>query len=159
MAFLNTGVQQCYDDVRELLSNFRLKMALASFQEILNSVIERFKMQTPIDVKLQYASAGQDLSPQQQLQLVFIVQEALSNIRKHAKASQVLIDFSHQNDHINLLIRDNGVGFDTAVNKEHHGHHIGLSIMQERIAQIQGDIAIESAPNHGTSIHVSIHPQ
>ncbi|MBP9539395.1 MAG: HAMP domain-containing protein [Vitreoscilla sp.] len=159
MAFLNTGVQQCYDDVRELLSNFRLKMALASFQEILNSVIERFKMQTPIDVKLQYASAGQDLSPQQQLQLVFIVQEALSNIRKHAKASQVLIDFSHQKDHINLLIRDNGVGFDTAVNKEHHGHHIGLSIMQERIAQIQGDIAIESAPNHGTSIHVSIHPQ
>lgn len=157
MAFLNTGVQQCYDDVRELLNNFRLKLAHASFKEVLNSVIERFKTQLPINVKLQYTSTGQDLSPQQQLQLVFIVQEALSNIRKHAQASEVLIEFTHQNNDIKLRISDNGIGFDTQVDKEQHGHHIGLAIMQERISQIQGKISIESLPNQGTSIHVSIH--
>ena len=159
LSFLNTGVQQCYDDVRELLNNFRLKLAHASFQEVLNSVIERFKAQQATDVTLRYVTDGQDLSPQQQLQLVFIVQEALSNIRKHAQASEVLIDFSHQSDGIKLKIQDNGVGFDTQINKEKQGHHIGLSIMQERIAQIQGQISLESAPGKGTRILVSIHPQ
>ena len=159
LSFLNTGVQQCYDDVRELLNNFRLKLAHASFQEVLNSVIERFKAQQATDVTLRYVTDGQDLSPQQQLQLVFIVQEALSNIRKHAQASEVLIDFSHQSDGIKLKIQDNGVGFDTQINKEKQGHHIGLSIMQERTAQIQGQISLESAPGKGTRILVSIHPQ
>jgi two-component system nitrate/nitrite sensor histidine kinase NarX len=87
--------------VRELLNNFRLKLAHASFQEVLNSVIERFKAQQATEVRLHYVTEGQDLSPQQQLQLVFIVQEALSNIRKHAQASEVLIAFSHQSDGIN----------------------------------------------------------
>ena len=159
LSFLNTGVQQCYDDVRELLNNFRLKLAHASFQEVLNSVIERFKAQQATDATLRYVTDGQDLSPQQQLQLVFIVQEALSNIRKHAQASEVLIDFSHQSDGIKLKIQDNGVGFDTQINKEKQGHHIGLSIMQERIAQIQGQISLESALGKGTRILVSIHPQ
>lgn len=153
--FLHTGLQQCYEDIRELLNNFRLKLAQESFQDILFSVIERFKNQTQIQVNFTYQSSGIDLTPQQQLQLILILQEALSNIRKHAFAHLVTVQFKNDQD-IFLKIQDNGVGFDTKLNKEHQGHHIGLSIMQERIQQIGGHLKINSVLNQGTSIEATI---
>lgn len=153
--FLNTGLQQCYDDVRELLNNFRFKLNTESFQGVMQSVIERFKLQTSIPVKLSFTSTGADLTPQQQLQIIFIVQEALSNIRKHAQASEVLIEFKNDQD-IFLNIQDNGIGFDLSIDKENQGHHIGLSIMKERIDKINGQLHIISEISCGTSIQVSI---
>lgn len=153
--FLHTGLQQCYEDIRELLNNFRLKLAQESFQDILFSVIERFKNQTQTQVNFTYQSSGVDLTPQQQLQLIFILQEALSNIRKHASASLVTVHFKNSQD-IFLKIQDNGIGFDTQLSKEHQGHHIGLSIMQERIHQIGGHLKINSILNQGTCIEATI---
>ena len=154
--FLQTGLQQCYEDIRELLNNFRFKLAQESFQDILFSVIERFKNQTQIQVNFTYQSSGVDLTPQQQLQLIFILQEALSNIRKHASASLVTVHFNNDQE-IFLKIQDNGIGFDTTLSKEYQGHHIGLSIMQERIHQIGGQLKINSILNQGTCIEATIH--
>lgn len=120
--FLKQGVQQCYDDVRELLNNFRFKLNLESFQDLLQSVIDRFKAQTNTQVNLNFISTGTDLSPQQQLQLIFIAQEALSNIRKHANATIVDIDFKNIQD-ITLSVQDNGIGFDPVQTGEKSGHH------------------------------------
>lgn len=153
--FLNTGLKQCYDDVRELLNNFRLKLNQQSFEDVLLSVIERFKNQTQLEVLLNYQSTGADLSPQQHIQLIFILQEALSNIRKHAQATQVTIHFKNT-EQIYLSIQDNGIGFDFQSKKEHQGHHIGLSIMQERIQQVHGQFHIESNAHQGTLIEVTI---
>ncbi|RKG39800.1 HAMP domain-containing protein [Acinetobacter rongchengensis] len=153
--FLQTGLQQCYEDIRELLNNFRFKLAQESFQDILFSVIERFKNQTQIQVNFTYQSSGVDLTPQQQLQLIFILQEALSNIRKHASASLVTVHFNNDQE-IFLKIQDNGIGFDTTLSKEYQGHHIGLSIMQERIHQIGGQLKINSILNQGTCIEATI---
>lgn len=154
MDFLKQGVQQCYDDVRELLYNFRFKLNLESFEDILQSAIERFQIQTAIPVQLNFIATGPDLSPQQQLQLIFIAQEALSNIRKHAKASLVKIEFSNTQE-IHLSIQDNGIGFDPIQTSEKSGHHIGLSIMHERIAQVDGVLSITSS-NLGTTITATI---
>lgn len=155
LQFLDIGIQQCYDDVRELLNNFRLKLHQNSFKDILISVIDRFKKQIAIKVIFNYQSTGSDLTPQQHIQLIFILQEALSNIRKHAQASQVIISFKNT-DHIYLGIADNGVGFNFIDKKEKQGHHIGLAIMQERIQQVNGQFHIESSPNAGTCIEVII---
>lgn len=156
LVFLNTGLQQCYEDIRELLNNFRLKLAQESFHDVLISVIDRFKGQTHLPVTFHYQSTGADLTPQQQLQLIFILQEALSNIRKHAKASEITIHFRNHQNETYLFIEDNGVGFDTSMSKEHQGHHIGLSIMQERIQQIGGTLTIHSVLNQGTRIEATI---
>lgn len=153
--FLHTGLQQCYEDIRELLNNFRFKLAQESFQDILFSVIERFKNQTQTQVNFTYQSSSVDLTPQQQLQLIFILQEALSNVRKHASASLVTVHFKN-NQEIFLKIQDNGIGFDTQLSKQHQGHHIGLSIMQERIQQIGGQLKINSILNQGTCIEATI---
>lgn len=157
LAFLDLGVQQCYDDVRELLNNFRFKLSKGTFEDALQTVADRFKAQNVAQVDFSYLSNGPDLSPLQQLQLIFIVQEALSNIRKHAKASQVRIDFKNT-DAIYLCIQDNGVGFDVNDDKEHQGHHIGLSIMRERVARINGKLNICSDFDQGTTIEVIIEP-
>lgn len=158
MIFLKQGVQQCYDDVRELLNNFRLKLNLESFHNILQAVIERFKTQTDIPVNLNYISTGNDLDPQQQLQLTFIIQEALSNVRKHAHASLVNINFENTQN-ISLSIQDNGIGFNPEQANEINGHHIGLSIMRERISQVNGVFSITSSLNQGTTILVTIRQQ
>lgn len=155
LQFLDVGLKQSYDDVRELLNNFRLKLSQQSFEDVLLSVIERFKKQTQIEVVLNYESSGIDLSPQQDIQLIFILQEALSNIRKHSKAAQVIIEFN-DTEQIYLKIKDNGIGFDFLSKKENQGHHIGLAIMQERIQQVNGQIHIESSANQGTCIEVTI---
>mgnify|MGYP003477514340 FL=1 len=156
--FLKQGVQQCYDDVRELLNNFRFKLNLESFQDLLQSVIDRFKAQTNTQVNLNFISTGTDLSPQQQLQLIFIAQEALSNIRKHANATIVDIDFKNIQD-ITLSVQDNGIGFDPVQTGEKSGHHIGLSIMQERITQVNGMLLISSSLQQGTTISATIKQQ
>lgn len=158
LSFLDRGIQECYDDVRELLQNFRLKLKEENFYDALTAVIEQFKQQLSIEVQLNYQTTGAHLTPQQQLQLIFITQEAFSNIRKHAQASHVDIDFIHDKSII-LRIHDNGVGFDTGVNKERQGRHIGLSIMRERIGQIHGTIEISSIPNGGTTIEAVIPAQ
>lgn len=157
LLFLNTGLQQCYEDVRELLNNFRLKLTQDSFQDALMSVIERFSSMCKIVVDVDYQSNGHDLTTEQQLQLLFITQEALSNIRKHAAATRVTVTFLHT-DHIQLTIADNGVGFDFIPHYSHetNGHHIGLSIMQERINKVGGHLTIESVRKQGTQIQVII---
>lgn len=156
LVFLNTGLQQCYEDIRELLNNFRLKLAQESFHDVLISVIDRFKGQTNLPVTFHYHSTGADLTPQQQLQLIFILQEALSNIRKHAQASEITVHFKNNQNDTYLLIEDNGIGFDTSMSKAHQGHHIGLSIMQERIQQIGGHLTIHSVLQQGTRIEATI---
>ncbi|OTG87072.1 hypothetical protein B9T31_05540 [Acinetobacter sp. ANC 4558] len=157
--FLNTGIKQCYDDVRELLNNFRLKLNQQSFEEVLYSIFERFKKQTNIEIELKYQSSNVDLTPQQHIQFIFIIQEALSNVRKHSHAKKVTIHFNNNTEIIVLSIQDNGIGFNYNSKKPEHGHHIGLNIMQERIKQVNGSFHIESTINQGTCIHVSIQRQ
>jgi signal transduction histidine kinase len=79
------------------------------------------------------------------------VQEALSNVVKHADASQVDILLRCDGGRTELTIRDDGSGFDPA---DVSGDHFGLGIMRERIHAIAGELNITSQPNHGTTIQV-----
>jgi NO-binding membrane sensor protein with MHYT domain/two-component sensor histidine kinase len=88
--------------------------------------------------------------------LLRIYLEALTNIAKHAAASEVLVDLHSQGDSIALHITDDGRGFDvrTPVPGETYGW--GLAIMRERAAAIGGTLRVRSAPGTGTSIEFSI---
>jgi signal transduction histidine kinase len=76
-----------------------------------------------------------------------ILQEALNNIIKHAKATQVWIDLSQEDDTITLTIQDNGQGFDTMAEQS---NGIGLSSMRERVMIAGGKFKISSTPRRGT---------
>ena len=90
-----------------------------------------------------------------EVNLYRIVQEALNNIAKHAKASSVSILLEKPKDKIVLIIEDDGVGFDIEENiNKNQG--LGLIGMGERAALVNGEIEIESAIGNGTTIYVRI---
>ena len=86
-----------------------------------------------------------------------ILQEAVTNLVRHAKASQVFVDLREVDGKLELLIRDNGVGFDVALAQERAqlGQSMGLLGMQERVSLLGGEIEICSAPGQGATIRVS----
>ena len=149
--FLTDGVQECYDDVRELLLNFRTKISNKDFPEAVTSLLARFEQQTQIEVDTVWHDDGPSLNNDEQLQVIFILQESLSNIRKHAQAHHVGVELDNRRD-FTLRIRDDGVGFDTGRLKNMSEAHVGLGIMQERARRINAVLSVESQPNQGTTV-------
>lgn len=153
--FIQQGIQESYEDVRELLLNFRTRINKEDFSEVVQKLLDRFKLQTKVDVQVTSSGNGPSLNPQQQLQVTFILQEALSNIRKHAKCSLVKVAFKNDEQFI-MTIADNGCGFDKEAIERKKPRHVGMSIMAERAAQISATIEINSIPNQGTTITLTI---
>ena len=77
-------------------------------------------------------------------------QEALANIARHARATQVNVTVEKVGTAVHLTIRDNGKGFDTSSQAHSIGH--GLSNMQARARELQGTFVLQSQPGEGTSI-------
>ena len=95
------------------------------------------------------------LSPNAELELFRVVQEALSNALKHARASKIVVDVDLDALPTRVEVRDDGVGFDpdaTAV----RARHLGLVSMEERVASIGGTLRIDSAPGRGTVVIAEI---
>lgn len=86
------------------------------------------------------------------LNIYRIVQEAITNILKYAKAKNVLIELIQHEQHISLSIEDDGVGFD----HNNISSGIGIQNMKNRSEILQGTFSLESKPKEGTSISVQI---
>ncbi|MFR1630350.1 MAG: HAMP domain-containing protein, partial [Sutterella wadsworthensis] len=128
LSAIRTGVQECYEDVRELLLNFRERLHKEGFIEGVRTVIDRFEGQSRMNARLRVSGRGPQLTPRQKLQVIFIIQEALSNVRKHSHAENVDIRIENDAD-LKVTITDDGVGIDDALVTERKGQHVGLSIM------------------------------
>lgn len=148
---IREGVQESYDDVRELLVHFRTRVGNADLETAVRSALEKFEGQTGIRAVFTHRGAVPDLPPEHVLQAMHIVQESLSNVRKHAKASCVDVELVCDGE-CALYISDNGIGFDA----EHDAGdtHVGLSIMRERAHRIGAELALESKPGQGTRVRL-----
>jgi PAS domain S-box-containing protein len=91
------------------------------------------------------------LPPQTQVAFYRICQEALNNIAKHAKATQVDINLEHDGTAIELRIHDDGLGFDPEQGTSKHGHY-GLNMMRERADDAGVHLSINSQPGRGTEL-------
>ena len=98
------------------------------------------------------------LSPQIEIHLYRIAQEALNNVAKHAGAKQVSVVLEKRDNRIILIIEDNGTGFVPGKISvpDRSGRGLGLLGMQERATLIGGEVEIESAPGNGTTIYVRV---
>lgn len=152
LAAIQTGVQECYQDVRELLLNFRERVHSEGFIQGVQTVIDRFEGQSHVSARLRAMGDGPKLTPRQKLQVIFIIQEALSNVRKHAQASSVTVTIQNSDD-LRVSIVDDGVGIDQSLVEERKGQHVGLSIMSERASRIGATVTVERAsPLGGTRV-------
>ena len=148
---LRAGVQESYEDVRELLLNFRTRLQDSNLESEMRNVVSKFQRQTGVHGVIEFIGSGAPVAPEQQLQVLFILQEALSNVRKHAQASEVKVSVENERD-FKLMIADDGLGFSMDDVKEKGDAHVGLHIMQERAERLSAQLEIQSAPGEGTKI-------
>ncbi|KAB8038503.1 type IV pili methyl-accepting chemotaxis transducer N-terminal domain-containing protein [Janthinobacterium aquaticum] len=152
---LQAGIKESYDDVRELLLNFRSRLMEDDLIGSLRAALDKFRRQTGIAAELLADVDGAPFPREQQLQLLFIVQEALSNIRKHAQATHVEVRLADDQDFA-LTVSDNGVGFDMAEVLERAESHVGIHIMRERAQRIAATFEVHAQPGGGTTVELHL---
>jgi signal transduction histidine kinase len=118
---------------------------------------EQFSRQTGIEVFLEGETEGISLPAEGAIHVYRIVQEALSNVARHSKATAARVIVTQDQDMLTVEIRDPGQGF--RMNSEMNqaaGQGFGLMGMQERAQRVNGSLTIESAPGKGTKVRVQI---
>ena len=156
LPLLRTGVDESYQDVRELLTNFRSKLSQGDLYVAIEDTVDRFRRQTGMDTELAVGERqGAPLAPDQQLQVLFILQEALSNVRKHSEAARVRVEVEDGRDFV-LSISDDGQGYDAEEVAARGEAHVGLHIMRERAARMRAVIKLESRPGQGTRVLLTL---
>ncbi len=153
---IDAGVRESYADVRELLVHFRTRANAEDIEPALKTTLRKFEQQTGLPTALAIEGHGLPLAPDLQLQVLHVVQEALSNVRKHAGARQVWLDVQQQ-PQWRFEVRDNGAGFSNGPGIEDETH-VGLRIMQERAQRIGAQLEVISAPGRGTSVILTLAP-
>ena len=151
---IDTGVRESYGDVRELLLHFRTRTNTEDIAPALETTLRKFEHQSGLKASLSMQGQGMPLSPDLQIQVLHIIQEALSNVRKHARASQVWLDV-HQQPEWRFEVRDDGIGFVTSDNPLDETH-VGLRIMSERAQRIGATVEVISTPGHGSSMILTL---
>jgi two-component system nitrate/nitrite sensor histidine kinase NarX len=146
---LDSGLKESIADVRELLLHFRTRTQADDIERAVQETLQKFQHQTGLHVKRQATGEGLPLPQDVQIHVLHVLQEALSNIRKHANANSVVIEI-HKGDPWRFLVRDDGVGFDSHNNRSEI--NIGLKIMQERANQIGATVDITSLVGQGTTV-------
>lgn len=102
-------------------------------------------------------SVEERLSPEVELGLYRIAQEALANARRHSRAGRIEVAVASHGHRIRLTVHDDGVGFDVSTRTGHTGgRHFGLLAMRERAASMRGSLAVRSAPGAGTTVTVDV---
>jgi signal transduction histidine kinase len=149
-----TRIRDAQAEVRENILN--LRTALSRDGEaipFLCEYIKEFELQTGIEAQIEYEDSQRiNLKPICEVQLVRIMQEALTNIRLHADAKRVRVKFKQQQDALCVEIEDDGIGFiETELKK-----HFGLKSMRERTESVNGKLKIDSKPGHGTRISLCL---
>ena len=154
LAEIDTGVRECYADVRELLVHFRTRAGHEDIEHALRTTLQKFEHQTGMPVGLSIEGQGVPLPPDQQVQVLHVLQEALSNVRKHANAKQVRVQV-WQDPQWAFEVSDDGDGFsDDGPGKGEI--HVGLRIMRERARRIGAQLQVQSQPGEGTRVTLTL---
>lgn len=153
------GLDEASTDLRELIAHCRIPIEEQGLISAIKRVVEKFKQETGIHILLQYEVSNLELPTNIELNAYRIVQEALTNIKKHADAYivRVLVSLDDKNN-IRILIENDGKGFDQSKIHSEAGKHIGLTIMKERARYIGGELKIESEIDEGTRIELKFNP-
>lgn len=151
---LGAAAREAYGDVREAIVDLRtLPGPTRPFRDVLQEYVDRWKDQSDVDVQL---TVGDDVVMPAgiELQLVRIIQESLTNVRKHARAKSVSVEVRQASNRLLLEISDDGVGFEKGARSRSVFPRFGLATMQERAESMGGTFTVDSSPGTGTRIRV-----
>ena len=156
---LGSMIREADAEVREYIMNLRTTPDLhrpffTAVQQYLEGFTSNYDIQT--DLSIGSSLNGTTFSPDAQMQIFRIMQEALTNARKHSKAHHVQVKFEAEDGRVLVIIRDNGHGFSLNNLKTVYGRHFGLKFMHERAGQLGGTLQIQSTPGKGTEVMLEV---
>ena len=150
------ALDEATTDLRELIAHCRVPIEQQGLVPAVKRAVEKFRKDTGIHILLQCEEQTLALPSNMELNAYRIVQEALTNVKKHANAYIVRVLLSRDIDgNIRILIENDGKGFDQTKIHSSEGDHIGLTIMKERARHLGGELKIESEPDEGTRVELN----
>lgn len=154
----NYYASQALNEIRYLIANFHLDLS-EDFEEIIRKIVKSFETNHKISAKLLIASSHLSMLPQTiQIEIIRILQESLSNIARHANASEVVVKFTDVGRDLRIIISDNGKGFNLEdvekLNSSDEQKHYGIHNIQERVKLMGG--TVEFVNKGGTTIAITI---
>jgi two-component system nitrate/nitrite sensor histidine kinase NarX len=158
LADLADVADEAYRDVREAILGLRETIsAEIGLEGALRDYLRKYSRQTGIRTSLACdGDVRKALPPRSEVQLLRVVQEALTNVRKHAGASHVTVRLDCRTADPVVSVEDDGVGFDPARVAQSLDGGFGLTSMRERVDQIGGTLDVHTAPGEGTRIVVHL---
>ena len=154
---IKMGLGSAYQQLRDLLVTFRLTIDNDNFDEALHDAASEFALKGGFNITVHNHIMTLNLSATEQIDLIQIAREALSNISRHAKAQNVAIHLEYEDGdkYIVMSIIDDGVGMSGGVDQtQHHG----LMIMKERAHNIGGELIVTDNEPRGTIVTVRFEP-
>ena len=154
---IKMGLGSAYQQLRDLLVTFRLTIDNDNFDEALHDAASEFASKGDFNITVHNHIMTLNLSATEQIDLIQIAREALSNISRHAKAQNVAIHLEYEDGdkYIVMSIIDDGVGMSGGVDQtQHHG----LMIMKERAHNIGGELIVTDNEPRGTIVTVRFEP-
>jgi two-component system nitrate/nitrite sensor histidine kinase NarX len=153
---LREGIASAYRQLRELLTTFRLKVDERGLGHAMEATVQEFRDRSALDIHLDNALPSCLLSPNEEIHVLQIVREALSNVARHARADHARVSLDLHDGQVRIEIEDDGLGI---AGRAAAAHRYGMAIMRERALSLAGALAVESSPAGGTRIRVHFQPR
>jgi two-component system nitrate/nitrite sensor histidine kinase NarX len=154
---LRNGVNSAYRELRELLTTFRLGLGGEGPEGTLRDIAAAFERRSGVRATLVNELSAVELSANEQVHVLQIVREALTNIEHHAHARHAWVALRRAGDGlIEVTVEDDGIGVGEA--RAPHGH-FGMTIMRDRAALVGGTLAVERRDPAGTRVRLRFRPQ
>jgi two-component system nitrate/nitrite sensor histidine kinase NarX len=153
---MSTIAREAYADVREAILGLRESASpKGAFVESLREYLEKFSRQAGVVVRLETSGdSAIAVGPEAEIQLIRVIQEALTNVRKHAGANEARICIRREAGEAAIVVEDNGRGFDPTLIGRADAATFGLRTMRERVERAGGRFSVDSTPNKGTAVRV-----
>ena len=154
------NIKMTIDDMREIIYNLRpMSLSNLGLAATLESYCTHIKRNHNIETDFVLTGEEPNILQIQKITLYRIVQEACNNIVKYAKATKIQIELTFLEQQIEVVIRDNGIGFDKEKKMKQISDQLqgfGLSIMRERTNLLEGQFDIQSTPKKGTTVRITV---
>jgi len=156
LAELREGISSAYRQLRELLTTFRLKMDDRGLSRALEETVQEFRGRSATEIRLDNRLPSSVLSPNEEIHVLQIVREALSNVIRHAAANNARISLAAHGSQVEVGVCDDGRGYAPPKDR---ARHYGMTIMRERTLSLDGELRLESQPGGGTRVQLSFRPR
>ncbi|HJY64581.1 MAG TPA: response regulator [Ignavibacteria bacterium] len=148
-------IDEIFSNIRRITADLRPDLLdRLGLIEAVNWQVENFESKTGIKCTLNISGSDSGIDEKTSLSLYRIMQELLTNLFRHSKASNAMVTFKFTGNSVELIVSDNGIGFDT--HKLDDSKSLGIIGLQERIYSLGGEIEYNSLPGTGTECRVVI---